>query len=151
MASTSPAISSGCAPKSVPDRCVLDTDVVIAALDRADAHHAAAARAFEHWAGDEVELLLCTVNYAEALVRPAEDERSLRAAVDAIAGLGIRLLAPDAALARNAARQRSRGISLADGFALATAERSGAHLASFDKRVRRALRPAGLRLCPALR
>jgi predicted nucleic acid-binding protein len=135
----------------VPDPCVLDTDVVIAALDRADAHHVAAARAFERWASDEVELLLCTVNYAEALVRPAEDERSLRAAVDALAGLGIRLLAPDAALARNAARHRGRGISLADGFALATAERSEAHVASFDKRVRRALRPAGLRLCPGLR
>ena len=31
---------------------------------------------------------LNTVNYAEALVRPAEDERSLRAAVDAMAALG---------------------------------------------------------------
>lgn len=130
----------------MPDRCVLDTDVVIAALDRADARHAATVKAFERWAADEVQLLLCTVNYAEALVRPAEDERSLRAAVDAIAGLGIRLLAPDAALARNAARHRGRGISLADGFALATAERSDAWVATFDKRVRRALRPAGLRL-----
>jgi predicted nucleic acid-binding protein len=120
--------------------------VVIAALDRADAHHVAAARAFEHWAVGEVES-----NYAEALVRPAEDEGSLRAAVSAIAALGIRLLAPDAALARNAARHRGRGISLADGFALATAERSDAHVASFDKRVRPALRPAGLRLCQALR
>lgn len=60
--------------------CVLDTDVVIAALDRADAHHDAAARAFERLVAERVELLLCTVNYAESLVRPAEDERSLRAA-----------------------------------------------------------------------
>ncbi|HEU4906619.1 MAG TPA: PIN domain-containing protein [Solirubrobacterales bacterium] len=130
--------------------CVLDTDVVIAALDRADAHHAAAAAAFERFAAEDVELLLCTVNYAEALVRPAEEERRLRAAIDAIASLGIRLLAPDAALARNAARRRALGVSLADGFALATAERAEADLASFDKRVRRALRPAGLRLTPAL-
>jgi predicted nucleic acid-binding protein len=130
--------------------CALDTDVVIAALDRADAHHAAAARAFERWAGEGAELILCTVNYAEALVRPAEDERTLRAAVDAIASLGIRPHAPDAALARNAARCRAFGISLADGFALATAERIGAHLASFDRRVRRALGPAGLSLSPAL-
>lgn len=130
--------------------CVLDTDVVIAALDRADAHHAAAATAFERFAAEDVELLLCTVNYAEALVRPAEEERRLRAAIDAIASLGIRLLAPDAALARNAVRRRALGVSLADGFALATAERAGADLASFDKRVRRALRPAGLRLAPAL-
>lgn len=130
--------------------CVLDTDVVIAALDRADTHHRAAARAFGRWAGEEVELLLCTVNYAEALVRPAAEERVMRAAIDAIASLGIRLHAPDAALARNAARRRALGISLADGFALATAERVDADLATFDKRVRRALVPAGLGLSPAL-
>lgn len=130
--------------------CVLDTDAVIAALDRADAHHAAAAAAFERFSVKEVELLLCTVNYAESLVRPAEDERNLRAAVDAIASLGIRLIAPDAALARNAARRRALGISLADGFALAAAERAGAEVATFDRRVRRALRSAGLRLSPVL-
>ncbi|HEX3733549.1 MAG TPA: PIN domain-containing protein [Solirubrobacterales bacterium] len=130
--------------------CVLDTDVVIAALDRADAHHGAAAKAFELWARDEVELLLCTVNYAESLVRPAGEEGNLRAAVEAIAALGIRLLAPDAAMARNAARHRGLGISLADGFALATATARDASVASFDKRVRRALQPAGLRLSPAL-
>lgn len=130
--------------------CVLDTDVVIAALDRADAHHAAAARAFKRWAAEGVGLLLCTINYAEALVRPAEDERHLRAAVDAIAALGIRLVGPDAAIARNAARHRVRGISLADGFALATAERANADVASFDKRVRRALRSASLRPASAL-
>jgi predicted nucleic acid-binding protein len=130
--------------------CVLDTDVVIAALDRADSHHAAAATTFERLAAGQIEMLMSTVNYAEALVRPAEEERNLRAAVDAIPSLGIRLLAPDAALARNAARRRALGVSLADGFALATAERAGADLASFDKRVRRAVDRVGLRLCPAL-
>lgn len=130
--------------------CVLDTDVVIAALDRADAHHRAAVTAFERYADEQVELLLCTVNYAEALVRPATHERDLRAAVNAIALLGIRPLAPDAALARNAARRCGLGVSLADGFAIATAERVNADLASFDKRVRRALDVAGLRLSPAL-
>jgi predicted nucleic acid-binding protein len=130
--------------------CVLDTDVVIAALDRADAHHRAAARAFGLWTGEGVELLLCTVNYAEALVRPADEDRAMRAAVDAITSLGIRLEAPDATLAHSAARRRALGISLADGFALATAERASAHLATFDKRVRRALAPAGISLSPAL-
>lgn len=126
--------------------CVLDTDVVIAALDRADAHHAEAVKAFERFAAEDYELLLCTVNYAEALVRPAQDERSLRAAIDAIAALGIRLLAPDANVARNAARHRGHGVSLADGFALATAVARNAGVASFDKRVRRALDPVGLQL-----
>lgn len=130
--------------------CVLDTDVVIAALDRADAHHAAAATAFERFTTMRTELVICTVNYAEALVRPAEAERSLRAAVDAIASLGIRTSSPDAALARVAARRRALGISLADGFALATAERVGADLASFDQRVRRALASVDVRLSSAL-
>lgn len=130
--------------------CVLDTDVVIAALDRADAHHGEAARAFQRFTAEDCELLLCTVNYAEALVRPAQDQRSLRAAVGAIAALGIRLLAPDAKVARDAARHRALGISLADGFALATAGAHAASVASFDKRVRRALGPAGLQPSPAL-
>ena len=130
---------------------MLDTDVIIAALDRADAHHASAAAAFASFAAEGVGLLLCTVNYAEALVRPAEDERAMRNAVDAIASLGIRTLAPDAPVARAAARHRGLGISLADGFALATAERAGADLASFDRRVRRALPSVGLQLPTALR
>jgi len=130
--------------------CVLDTDIVIAALDRADAHHAAAAAAFERLTSGRTELVICTINYAEALVRPAEDERSLRTAVDAIASLGIRTSSPDAALARVAARRRALGLSLADGFALATAERVGAELASFDQRVRRALKSVDVRLSSAL-
>jgi predicted nucleic acid-binding protein len=94
--------------------------------------------------------VICTVNYAEALVRPAEDERDLRAAVDAIASLGIRTFSPDAGLARLAARRRTLGVSLADGFAIATAERLDAELASFDRRVRRALKGDRPRLSTAL-
>ena len=130
--------------------CVLDTDVVIAALDRADAHHPAARDAFERFVSTATELVICTVNYAEALVRPAEDERDLRAAVDAIASLGIRTSAPDAATARLAARRRALGVSLADGFAIATAERLGAELATFDRRVRRALETVGPELSAVL-
>jgi predicted nucleic acid-binding protein len=130
--------------------CVLDTDVVIAALDRADAHHGVAREAFGRFASTGTELVICTVNYAEALVRPAEDERTLRAAVDAIASLGIRMSAPDTAAARLAARRWALGVSLADGFAIATAERLEADLASFDQRVRRALEKVGPRLSAAL-
>jgi predicted nucleic acid-binding protein len=119
--------------------CVLDTDVVIAALDRADAHHQAARETFGRFAASGTKLVICTVNYAEALVRPAEDERHLRAAVDAIAALRIQMSPPDSATARLAARRRALGVSLADGFAIATAERLGAEVATFDRRVRRAL------------
>jgi predicted nucleic acid-binding protein len=130
--------------------CVLDTDVVIAALDRHDAHHAAAARALMHMIEQETPLLLSTVNYAEALVRPAEDERTLRAATDAIAVLGVRLVAPTPPIARDAARHRGLAISLADGFAIATAQAHAAPVATFDRRVRRALSKLGVELASGL-
>jgi len=130
--------------------CVLDTDVVIAALDRIDAHHRTAARALLKLIDRDVPLLLSTVNYAEALVRPAEDERALRVAGDAIAVLGVRLVAPSPRVARDAARHRGLGISLADGFAIATAQAHGASVATFDRRVRRALRRLGVALAPGL-
>jgi predicted nucleic acid-binding protein len=119
--------------------CVLDTDVVIAALDRADMHHDAAAVAIQTLIERQTPLLLSTINYAEALVRPAADERTLRATVDAIAVLGIRLVAPSPPVARDAARHRRLAISSADGFAIATAQAHRASVATFDRRVRRAL------------
>jgi predicted nucleic acid-binding protein len=130
--------------------CVLDTDVVIAALDRRDAHHAHAAAAITAMIGAETELLLSLVNYAETLVKPAESEATLRSAIGALAALGIRLVAPSPAIARDAARHRGLNISLADGFAIATAQARGASVASFDARVRRALRSTGVDLATGL-
>lgn len=132
--------------------CVLHTDVVIAVLDRADAHHQDATNALRRLAADDVPLMLSMINYAETLVHPAPDETALRAATAAIHRMGIRLVAPTAAVSRDAARLRVlNNISLADGFALATARAAGASLASFDHRVRRALDPAGIALTPVLR
>ena len=131
--------------------CVLDTDVVIAALDRADTHHRAAAGALRAMVADGVPLLLSLINYAETLVRPAEDESALRAAVAAIDTIGIQLIAPTAAIARDAARLRESNISLADGFALATARAHDASVATFDRHVRRALAGARIDLATALR
>jgi predicted nucleic acid-binding protein len=131
--------------------CVLDTDVVIAALDRHDAHHRAAASALRRLIEADAPLLLSTINYAEALVRPAEDERTLRTAVDAIATLRIRVLAPTPTIARDAARLRGLGISLADGFAIASAQARDASVATFDRRVRRVVRRLGMRLAPQLK
>jgi len=129
--------------------CVLDTDVVIAALDRRDGHFQAAAAALTTMIESATPLLLCSINYAEALVRPAEDEGMLQAAIDAIATLGILVVAPSAAIARDAARHRALAISLADGFAIATAQAHGASVATFDRRVRRALKAAGVALAPS--
>ena len=130
--------------------CVVDTDVVIAALDRGDAHHGRATRAIGEMVEAGVELMMSTVNYAEALVRPSEDERALGRAMDAMRMLGIRVVAPTAPMAVEAARLRNLGISLPDGFALATAKAERAAVASFDRRVRRALADAGLTLAPQL-
>jgi predicted nucleic acid-binding protein len=102
-------------------------------------------------ASDRVPLLLSLINYAETLVRPADRDETFRAAVSAIQGLGIRLIAPTPPIARDAARLRRLNISLADGFALATARAQSASVASFDERVRRALETAGVELAPALR
>ncbi len=130
--------------------CVLDTDVVIAALERRDAHHTRAAAAITAMIAAETELLLSLVNYAETLVKPTESEATLRSAVGALAALGIRLVAPSPAIARDAARHRGLNISLADGFAIATAQARGASVASFDARVRRALRTTGIELATGL-
>ncbi len=130
--------------------CVLDTDVVIGALDRADVHHLAAKRTVAGMVEAERPVLLSTINYAEALVRPAQEGRTLRAALAAIDALGIKLIAPTALVAREAARLRALNLSLAAGFALATAQAHRASLATFDGRVRRSLPAAGVPLAAGL-
>ena len=130
--------------------CVLDTDVVIAALDRRDANHDRAAAAITAMIDMDTQLLLSLVNYAETLVRPAENDETLRAATEALTSLGIRLVAPTPAIAREAARHRRQNISLADGFAIATADAHAASIASFDLRVRRALPMIGVSLAAEL-
>jgi predicted nucleic acid-binding protein len=124
---------------------------VIGALDRADAHHEDAIRLVRGLVGDGTSLVVSMINYAEALVRPAQSSRTLRAAVSAIDAMGVGLISPTAPVAREAARLRQANISLADGFALATARAYGAWLATFDQRVRRSLEDAGVDLPPMLR
>ena len=74
----------------------------------------------------------------------------MRAALDALGALGIRLIAPTPTIALDAARHRALNISLADGFALATAQAQKASVAPFDRRVRRALPKVGLELAGEL-
>ena len=126
--------------------CVLDTDVLIGALERRDAHHRRAASLLRSLIANDARLLLSAINYAEALVKPAQDVRTLRFAVDAIRSLGVHVHEPDAAIGEDAARLRRLNISLADGFALATARRVDASLATFDTRVRAAARTSRIPL-----
>lgn len=130
--------------------CVLDTDVVIAALDRQDSHHAAAATAVKAMLDDQTPILLSLVNYAETLVRPAEAEPTLQVAIDAVSALGVKLITPTPRISLDAARHRALNVSLADGFALATAQAERASVATFDRRVRRALPKLGLELASCL-
>jgi toxin FitB len=129
--------------------CVLDSDVVIAHFDDRDAHHRAADRLLGALV-DEL-LVVSLVNYAEVLVRPAEDDETLRAALKGIEALDVELVAPTRAVALDAARFRALGVSLADGFAMATARARGATLATFDRRVQRALPKAGIELAASVR
>jgi predicted nucleic acid-binding protein len=128
--------------------CVVDTDVVIAAVDRGDAHHDDAARAVRALARAEVPLLVSLVNDAELLVQPAKNRRTLQAAIDAIDAMGIKPMAPTPAVAREAARLRHLNISLPEGFALATARAHRASIATFDRRLRRSLDAVRVELAP---
>lgn len=128
--------------------CVLDTDVVIAALDRSDAHHLPATQLIGALEAAETPLMLSLINYAETLVRPAQEDATLRLAVRAIEAMGIILVAPTPVIARDAARMRGLNVSLADGFAIATARARAASLASFDQRVLRSLPGLGVDSTP---
>ena len=100
---------------------------------------------------DQTPMLLSLVNYAETLVRPAEAEPTLQVAIDAVSALGVKLITPTPRISLDAARHRALNISLADGFALATAQAERASVATFDRRVRRALPKLwGLELAPCL-
>ena len=124
--------------------CVLDSDVVIAGLDRRDAHHDDAVALVKSLRSAEVDLLMSAVNYAEVLAGPAADPDALRTAIDAMSTLGIRTVPATQSIARDAARFRARRVSLPDGFALATAVARSASLASFDRRLGRAMEEAGV-------
>ena len=91
----------------------------------------------------DVTLHMNVVNYAEALARPSENAETLRVTEDAIAALCIAIVSPTITIGRDAALLR-RSSSLAGGFALATARQLDASVATFDDRVLRALKAAGL-------
>ncbi len=87
-------------------------------------------------------LVISVVNLAEVLIHTAELSRAT--GVDPVAvlqGSGVRLHSPDEAVARRVARLR---ISLADGFAVATAQELGARLHTTDRELVRQVGTARL-------
>jgi predicted nucleic acid-binding protein len=125
---------------------VLDADVVIGALDRTDAHHAAVRRLFRAWQRDGTPRVVSLVNLTEVLIAPASEPARLRTARAAIAALGIAVHAPTEAIAVDAARLRGRHpISLPDAYAVATARHLDGRLVTFDGKVSKAAGREGLR------
>lgn len=106
---------------------VLDASVIIAFLDPADAHHAAAVAAFRAHAGDQ--LVVPASGYAEVLVRPYRSGPTAVATVEQFAAaLAIHVAPISREIARRAAQLRSQraGLRLPDALVLATADELGA-------------------------
>ena len=109
---------------------VLDASVVIAWMRRRDRAQPKLDALFDEGRMGRADLVLSVVNLAEVLRHTADVARDT--GVDPVALLksyGVRLHAPDDAVARRVARLRT---SLADGFAAATALELGATLHTTD-------------------
>jgi predicted nucleic acid-binding protein len=111
---------------------VLDAGVVIALLERRDAHHEAALAAVAIVRGRGDRLLLPASAYSEVLVRPSALGPDMVLAVDGIVdALPADIVAIDRPIAAKAARLRARygrSLRLPDALVLATAEAVGADL-----------------------
>jgi predicted nucleic acid-binding protein len=103
---------------------VLDASVVIAFLDRADSHHAAAVTAFAAHYVDNFVVLPASV-YAEVLVGPyRRGPAALTTVEQFIADFAMRIEPLSPQIARRAAQLRSRHsvLKLPDAFVLATGD-----------------------------
>ena len=126
---------------------VLDADVLIAALDGSDDHHATARVLFTNWEQQNATRLISVVNLSEALIGPAADKQRLRRARAAIAALGVAIHHPGEAIGVEAARLRhTHPVSLPDAYCLATALHTNASIASFDQKIVRAARAEGIEI-----
>jgi predicted nucleic acid-binding protein len=126
-------------------RWLLDADVLIGALDGADAHHARARHLLTGWRQRQDAVNISVINLSEVLIAPAADPGRLATAREAIAALGVEVHLPNEAIGIEAARLRQRHpVSLADAYCLATAKHIRSSLASFDHKVLNAARDEGV-------
>jgi predicted nucleic acid-binding protein len=125
---------------------VFDSDLVIAFLNREDAHHDAAVELVRRAMNPGNRRMLCAVNYAEIMVGPLRVGKEARDLVwQMLVQFSIETIAVDFDFAGRAAAVRAQtGLKLPDAFALATviqAEHRGyedVELASFDQAVLKA-------------
>ena len=121
---------------------VLDASVLIAHLNRDDAHHGAATARLNDVA--EHEFVVSSITLAEALVAPARVGRTsdARASLQAI-GIEEMPLPPTAA-ERLAILRAETGLQLPDCCVLLAAEDANGPIVTFDERLERAAAQRGL-------
>ncbi len=116
---------------------ILDASVLIALLDRADAHHSRAVDDVER--ADQAGRALFTPAsaYGEVLVAFARAGRT-HDARDALASMGISVAPLTATMAERAAevRVRHKHLRLPDAIVLACAQELEGELLTYDKRLR---------------
>jgi len=115
---------------------ILDASVLIGLLDTSDAHHARSVDDTEAADLAGKELLVPASAYSEALVAFARGGR-MGEARDAIAAMGITVMALTEAIAEQAAELRARHsrLRLPDAIVLASAHERGGELLSYDRRL----------------
>ncbi|MHB8242869.1 MAG: type II toxin-antitoxin system VapC family toxin [Solirubrobacteraceae bacterium] len=115
---------------------ILDASVLIGLLDTSDAHHSRSVDDTEAADLAGKELLVPASAYSEALVAFARGGR-MGEARDAIAAMGITVMALTEAIAEQAAELRARHsrLRLPDAIVLASAHERGGELLSYDRRL----------------
>lgn len=121
---------------------VLDANVLIAFLDRDDAHHEAALDLLERRLVDGLAASVLTV--AEALVYPARAGREA-SAMESLSAIGVQALPVTASSAEALARVRSKQrMRMPDAVALHAAVSTSSELATFDDALAAAAENAGV-------
>jgi predicted nucleic acid-binding protein len=122
-------------------RVALDTDIVIAFLDRGDEQHATAVAELRPRLAAGDKLLAAATVYAESIVRPLQ--QGTDATVDEFFdAAGMSIVPIDRAVARRAAvlRAEHQSLWLPDAMSLATAIMTDSALLTLDKKLRRIAR-----------
>ncbi|MGS0683693.1 type II toxin-antitoxin system VapC family toxin [Nakamurella sp. GG22] len=124
---------------------VLDASVLIAYLNRDDAHSEQARWLLAEAAGKDTELVVNPVTLAEVLVAPTRVGRQDEV-LRVMADVGVRVAQFPTDAPSVLARLRCTGLKMPDCCVLLTALEQRAALASFDERLRRAAADLDLRL-----
>jgi predicted nucleic acid-binding protein len=122
---------------------VVDANVLIALLDREDAHHRAAVELLERHVAER--MVAHPLSIAEALVRPATRDRLAQAA-GALDAMGIERVAEADDPRHLAALRAGARLTMPDCCALLVAVRDRTALATFDRRLAAAAAERGVRV-----